>query len=217
MKIKLLIFAASIMLFSCNMGQSSKEEEIAWKICLEANTLSAIDSFLSEFPDTKRKTEIAKKRDGILYRTAIAENTIFHLKNYMREFPQGKYKSEIEKKIKEFETDKINLEDLESKTFVGNLIYTNKKNSGNNILSMKFKLSEDRGSTLSYQVTAYLSSNLKKELSAEIEKEKMSIKFAEDQEDEFQLDFPDGKIYLKNNEIFIESVDPSAGSYWNLK
>ena len=66
-------------------------------------------------------------------------------------------------------------------------------------------------------MTAYVSSNLKKELTAEIDKEKMSIKFAENQEDEFQLDFPDGKIYLINNEIFIESVDPSAGSYWNLK
>jgi hypothetical protein len=135
----------------------------------------------------------------------------------LREFPQGKYKKEIEKKISSMNTDKINLEDLESKTFVGTLLYTDKKNSGNNILTMKFKLSEDRGAVADYLVTAYVSSNLKKELAAEIDKEKMSIKFAEDKEDEILLDFPEGQIYLRRDEIFIESTDPTANSYWYLK
>jgi hypothetical protein len=217
MKIVILIIVVSSLFFGCNTNQGDKEEELAWKACTEANTLSAIDSFLTDFPNTKHKVEIAKKRDGILYRTAMAENTLYHFKNYLREFPQGKYKKEIEKKISTLDTDKINLEDLESRTFVGTLIYTDKKNSGNNILTMKFKLSEDRGAVADYLVTAYVSSNLKKELTAEIDKEKMSIKFAEDKEDEILLDFPEGKIYLRKNEIFIESTDPTANSYWNLK
>ncbi len=217
MKSGIIIFAMSVILFACNVKQVDKEEEFAWKECKAANTLSAIDSFLTEFPNTKYKAEIARKRDGILYRTAVAENTLYHYKNYLREFPQGNYKKEIEKKISSFETDKINLEDIELKTFVGTLLYTDKKNSGNNILTMKFKLLEDHGSNVDYLVTAYVSSNLKKELTATVEKEKMSIKFAEDKEDEFLLDFPEGKIYLRNNEIYIESTDPSANSYWNLK
>ena len=217
MKIVTLIIVVSYLFFACDTNQAGKEEELAWKACTEANTLSAIDSFLTDFPNTKRKAEIAKKRDGILYRTAIAENTIYHFKNYLREFPQGKYKKEIEKKISSMVNDKINLDDLESKTFVGTLLYTDKKNSGNNILTMKFKLSEDRGAVADYLVTAYVSSNLKKELTAEIDKEKMSIKFAEDKDDEILLDFPEGKIYLKKDEIFIESTDPTANSYWNLK
>lgn len=213
----LILIIVSGLLFGCSANQGAKEEELAWKVCVEANTLSAIDSFLTDFPNTKHKAEIAKKRDGILYRTAVAENTLYHFKNYLREFPQGKYKKEIEKKISSFETDKINLDDLESKTFVGTLLYTDKKKSGNNILTMKFKLTEDRGALADYLVTAYVSSNLKKELTAEIDKEKMSIKFAEDKEDEILLDFPEGKIYLRKDEIFIESTDPTANSYWNLK
>ena len=217
MKVLIQICLASCILFACNSNQGDKEEELAWKVCTASNTLSAIDSFLTDFPDTKRKAEIARKRDGILYRTAIAENTLYHFKNYLREFPQGKYKKEIEKKISTIVTDKINLDVLESKTFVGTLLYTDKKNSGNNILTMKFKLSEDRGDFADYLVTAYISSNLKKEMTAEVEKEKMSIKFAENKEDEFMLDFPAGKIYLRNDDIYIESTDPSANSYWNLK
>lgn len=217
MKIKFLILFTTLICLSCNVSQSDKEEDIAWKTCLDNNTLSALDSFLTEFPDTKRKSEIAKKRDGILYRTAVAENTDYHLKNYLREFPQGKYKKEVEKQLSALLVDKINLEDLESKTFVGTLVYNDKKNSGHNILSMKFKLSEDRSSTALYHVTTYLSLNLKKDLMAEVEKEKMSIKFVESAEDEFQLGFPEGKIYLRNAEIFIESTDPAGNSYWNLK
>jgi superfamily II DNA helicase RecQ len=217
MKIKLIFFITSVLLLSCNSNVQDKEEEMAWKVCIETNTLTAIDSFLTEFPNTKHKAEIAKKRDGILYRTALAENTLFHLKNYQREFPQGKHKKEIEKILSELKTDKISLNNFESLTFVGTLRYSDKKNSGNNILTMKFTLSEDRESNVEYNVTAYLSSNLKKELKAVIEKEKMSIKFVEDTEDEFLLNFAEGKLYLKNNLIFIESVDPAADAYWNLK
>jgi hypothetical protein len=217
MRINLIIFFATAILLSCNNKVSSNEEELAWKDCLESNTLSALDSFLTEFPQTKRKAEIAKKRDGILYRTAIAENTLYHLKNYQREFPQGKHKDEIVKKINSFTTDKIDLQELESKTFVGTLVYADKNNAGNNILTMKFKLLEDRGNAVDYEVTTYVSSNLKKELTATVEKEKMSIKFVEDTEDEFLLDFPEGKIYIRNKEIYLESTDPSAKSYWNLK
>ena len=213
-----LVFLAffALTLLGCT-PKGSPEEEIAWKKALESNTITALDSFLIAFPESKHKNEIAAKRDGILYQNAVAENTVYHLKYYLKEFPQGKYKKEITGKLENLKVDAINFDDLDQKTFIGSMKYFDRKDATLDILTIKFSAAADLGNTIEYKAAVNLTSNLKKDLKAIVQKNNLSIKFVESTEDEFLLEIPEGRIYVKNKEIIIESTDVSAPAYWIIK
>jgi hypothetical protein len=212
-----LIFILGSLFLSCGQSKVSPEEEQAWKDAIESNTLNAIDSFLMLYPETNRKEEIAYKREGILFRTATAENTVYYYNKYLKEFPQGKRKKEIEEKLTLLKAENISVENLTEKIFVGVIRYLDGSRPDIEILSMKFSSLEDNGSEISCMVSCHVSSSLKKEMKAIIQKDKFSIKFVEEESDEFLLELPEGKIYLKDNKLYLESTDPNQKQYWNLQ
>jgi hypothetical protein len=214
---KLVFIAFFVLSLASCTSKGSPEEEMAWKKTLEANTIAALDSFLTAFPDSKHKKEIAQKRDGILYQNAVAENTVYHFKYYLKEFPQGKHQKEIVAKLENLKVDAINFADLEQKTFIGSMKYFDRKDAALDILTIKLSAAADLGNSIEYKASINLTSNLKKDLKAIVQKNDLSIKFVENTEDEFLLNFPEGRIYTKNKEIIIESTDVSAPSYWIIK
>ncbi len=205
------------VLAACGGTKGNPEEETDWNAASEANTLTALDSFLIRYPETKRKKEIAQRREGALFQIAQTENTEYHFRRYLKEFPQGKRKKDVETKLAALKPESLSTEILAAKTFVGAVRYLDGSEPDVEIISMKFSEMNDDGTEIRCKISVHVTSDIKKELTAVIQKDKMSVKFEERAEDEFLLDLPEGRMYSRNNEIMLESVDPTQKLYWRLK
>jgi hypothetical protein len=205
-----LLFAATCLV-SC-AGGGSELENAAWKEARKENTLEAIDSFLLKFPETTKKAQIAKARDGMLWQTALLSDSEFYYRSYLAEFPQGKHKVDAEKKLSEMPNDNVNLGELTAKTFVGTIHQGDKDYD---VLSLRFDKIEEQGDNIKFTAAVHLSSDIRKQLSGTIVKPNFTISFVENDEDEFTLNLTDGRAYIRNGEIMMESIDTKQ--YWHLK
>ena len=209
-----IIACIAFLVISCS-GKTNPEEETDWKLLGKNPTIVALDSFLTNFPETKRKKEIALKREKLLFLNAKSENTIFHYKYYQKEFPQGKNIKEINTALNSLKADNVNIADLESKTFIGSFKSDIKK-SELDILTIYFKNIEENDTYYDFESIVNLSSNLKKEISGKIIKNNLSIVFDEDENDTFIIGISEARIYNRKENLFIESTDPKAEQYWKL-
>ena len=215
MKNKLfLIIYAALLILSCS-GKTNPEEENDWKLLGKNPTIAALDSFLVNFPDTKRKKEIAQKRERLLFLNAKYENTFFHYKYYQKEFPQGQNIKEIISALNSLKADNVNITDLESKTFIGSFKSDIKK-AELDILTVFFISIEENDNHFDFKSVVNLSSNLKKEIKGKILKNNLSIVFDEDENDAFILGLAEARIYNRKGNLFIESADPNAEQYWKI-
>jgi hypothetical protein len=209
-----IIACIAFLVISCT-GKTNPEEETDWKLLGKNPTIAALDSFLTNFPETKRKKEIALKREKLLFLNAKFENTIFHYKYYQKEFPQGKNIKEINTALNSLKADNVNIADLETKTFIGSFKSDIKK-SELDILTIYFKSIEENDTYFDFESVVNLSSNLKKEISGKIYKNNLSIVFDEDENDTFIIGIAEARIYNRKENLFIESTDPKAEQYWKL-
>jgi len=207
-----------LSLLSCGAGApSSPQEAEAWKEASQKNSLKALDSFLVAFPETKLKPEIAKRREGMLFQVAKVENTEYHYKKYLKEFPQGKRKKEMEEKLKTLPNDAIAAETMQNKTFVGSIRYLDGSKPDIEVLALKFSAIEDLGNEIRFRAAIHLTADVKKELTGIIQKPQMSIKFEEGNDDTFLLDLPNGRAYMREGQLVMESTDPEKKQYWRVK
>ncbi len=212
---KYSIIACIIFLVISCTGKTNPEEENDWKLLGKNPTITALDSFLVNFPDTKRKKEIAQKRERLLFLNAKYENSFFHYKYYQKEFPQGQNIKEINSTLNSLKADNVNIADLESKTFIGSFKSDIKK-AELDILTIFFKSIDENDSYYDFESVVNLSSNLKKEIKGKILKNNLSIVFDEDENDAFILGLAEARIYNRKGNLFIESADPSAEQYWKI-
>lgn len=210
-------FLSLILLISCGSQKGSSEEEQAWNETQQKNTLSAYDSFLADYPDTKKKDEVAQRREASLFGMATLDKTEYYLRKYLQEFPQGKRKKEVENELKKLEKSSVSPDEAISKTYVGSVRYLDGSSPDMEIFSVTISDLEDLGDEMKCKITVLLSSDVKKVMEGKIQKSKMSIKFVEDESEDFLLELPEGRFYKKDNNIYIESVDPSQKVYWILK
>lgn len=209
---KLLLLWGTLYLFACGNGGTGSPEATAWEQARKENTMEALDSFLIQFPETGRKKEIATLRDGMLYQTALLSNTEYYYRQYLQEFPQGKYVKEIQEKLNTLPNDAVGLSELSAKTFVGTI---RQGDRDYDVLALKFKEIEESGDNINFIASVHLSSDIRKQLKGSILKPTFSISFEEDKDDEFMLDLSDGRAYIRNGQILIESIDPKQ--FWHLK
>lgn len=216
--IKTLPLLLILSLIACGGGAASTPEEAeAWKEASQKNSLKALDSFLIAFPQTKLKPEIAKRREGMLFQVAKVENTEYHYKKYLKEFPQGKRNKEVEEKLKALGNDEIAVESMRNKTFVGSIRYLDGSKPDIEVLALKFSDIEDSGNEIRFKAAIHLTADVKKEMTGIIQKPQMSIKFEEGSDDTFLLDLPDGRAYMRDGQIVMESTDPEKKQYWKVK
>ncbi len=199
------------LLLSCGGGQSA-EEKAAWETARQKNSLEALDSFLLQYPETGRREEIAKLRDGRLWQVALLYNTEWHYKNYLAEFPQGQYKDEAQIKLEQLPTDAVSLSELSSKTFVGTI---NQGDQDYEVLALRFAEIEEQGDAVHFKASVHLSSDIRKQMTGTISKPKYTISFEEGSDDEILIDLSDGRAYLRDGRLILESTDPKQ--YWLLK
>ncbi len=207
-------FFSLLLLGSC--FNASSEEEKAWKEVTMSNTISALDSFLSQFPNTSKKEKIALIREGILYNTAKSECTDFYFNKYRIEFPQGKHREELLTLEKNQMIDPIDWSILEGKSFVGSFRYFDNTDPKLEVLSLKFEELNEEGDIIEFTAIVRKSFDQKKRIKGRIQKGKNILEFIEGQEDTNLMELSTGKFYKKGRKMLIESTDPSAKHYWRL-
>jgi hypothetical protein len=190
-------------------------EQTAWEEVKLLNTLGALDSFLIEFPDTKKKSEIASKREGIYYRIAVFENTEFYYNLYKKEFPQGKRIKEIEIKLEALSKEIADLDECENKTFIGSLKSDFNKPQ-KEILSIIFKKIESSENVKKFEASVFLTSDIKKDIKGTINANGHYYNFEESEDDEFIIGLGASRLYSRKNSTFLESVGGNDNQYWKV-
>lgn len=205
----------ALLLFSCGPNVSP-EEEAAWQAAKKANSLAALDSFVSQYPEHSFKEQLANKKERLLFAEAQMENRVYFYKKYLADFPEGKRKVEAQEALANIQKS-IKLpskEILTAKPFVGKVEYEHAADK--EILSMKFvEFKETDGSFLA---DVHLSNDIRCQVTGRIEQQApYTIMFLEQvgEQQDFVLDLSPALPYLKNGELIIESVDPKQ--YWRLK
>ena len=212
--IKYLISVLCFLVLSCSGSKTSgTEEDKAWEEVKSLNTLSVLDSFLIQFPDTKRKSEIAARREGIYYRTAVFENSEFFYNRYKKEFPQGKRIKEIESKQETLSNETVDFSLVENMTFVGSL-QSDINKSQKEILTVIFKKIDDEKK---FEANVFLTSDIKKLVKGSIETPGNYFIFEEDENSDFIIGLGKSRLYNRKNVFFLESVEVSDDHYWKVE
>lgn len=205
------LLALSLML-SCNTA-ASDAEQAAWAAATESNSLEALDSFIANYPNTQYSKEIAKRREGILWQLAQRKKTEYYYQYYLQEFPQGAHHVEATAQLEAMPQEDISLEDISAQTFVGSVRYEDAKQL--EVVALEFMSLDQSANEVKFRAYAHLTHDIKKELWGRIELPSFKISFEENREDDFILGLSNGKIYLRNNLILLESTDPKQ--YWVLR
>jgi hypothetical protein len=200
------------LVLSCNSA-TTEAEKAAWGAASEQNTLEALDSFLNNYPNTQYSKEIATRREGILWTLAQRNKTEYYYRYYLGEFPQGAHHVEAAAQLEAMPKENVSLQDLSAKTLVGTIRYENEQQL--EVLALQFQSLDQSANEVKFQVNAHLSHDVRKELWGRIELPEYKIYFEENREDEFILGLSDGRIYIRNGNILIESTDPKQ--YWMLR
>ncbi len=208
----LLCLGQVLLLFSCSSASSEAEAE-AWAQASKKNSLEALDSFLAAYPNTSHSKEIAKRREGILWQIAERNQTEYHYRYYLDQFPQGKHQDEANANLQAIPNKEIDFGMFSSKTFVGTIRYENEQEL--EVLALQFKSIDESPSSVRFQASVHLSQDIKKELWGNIELPSLQVVFEEKTEDEFILGLSNGRIYTRDGNIFLESIDPKQ--YWILR
>jgi hypothetical protein len=211
LKLSTFVLIVSMLSLSCN--STSEAEQSAWAAASEQNTLEALDSFLNNYPKTQYSKEIAQRREGILWALAQRNKTEYYYRYYLKEFPQGAHHVEAAAQLEAMPEEDINLQDLSAKTLVGTVRYENEQQL--EVIALQFKSLDQTAAEVKFRVNAHLSHDVKKELWGRIELPEHKIFFEENREDEFILGLSNGRIYMRNGNILIESTDPKQ--YWMLR
>lgn len=206
----LTLLALSLTL-SCNTADSDAENT-AWAAASERNSLEALDSFIANYPNTQHSKEIAQRREGILWKLAQRKKTEYFYQYYLQEFPQGAHHVEAAAQLEAMPQEDISLEDLSVKSFVGNVRYHDTEQL--EVIALQFKSLDQSANEVKFTAYAHITHDIKKELWGRIELPTFKISFEENREDKFILGLSNGRIYLRNSRILLESTDPKQ--YWVL-
>lgn len=201
----LFISLSFILLTACE-----NEEDKAWQQALSQNSSVALDSFLVIYPDSKYKNTVSEKKEDFAWYTAKEKNTIYSYKKYLVDYPAGKYKDEVPARLDSIPSTGINLADLTKSTFIGHIDYGNRETQ---VLAFQFaEITQDSAGVRFW--AKINTSDIRKNIEGRIDTNDYLIMFMENTDDKIMLNITDGRAYIQNNKIILESTN--VNQYWNL-
>ena len=196
-------------IFACG----SSEETKAWEAAKVQASEDAIDAFLAKYPESGYQEEAKKYKEHLLWEYALLENTCYHFLEYKSQYPEGKYVAQAQNIIDSLQKEyTINLAQLTQNRFTG---YIQHDKQDLEILSLRFVQIQESADEVLFVADVTLSSNLRKNLQGRIDLARAIIYFEEDTTDDFLAQLGRGAVYIRGNQILIESI--VLGSYWKLK
>ncbi len=186
------------------------EEDKSWQLALQKNSNAAIDSFLLDYPDSKYSMDASIQKETFAWFSAKANNTVYGYKKYLVNYPDGKFSKEVPSRLDAIKTDNISLKELTASTFIGKINYGNHETQ---VLAFKFANINKDSSGISF-LAKINTSEIRKDIEGRINPKNFSITFMEDPKDKTMLNITDGRAYMKENKIMLESTN--VNQYWNL-
>lgn len=203
LKLFCITSALSLLLIGCN-----SEEKKAYQKALDKGSVEAIDSFLSIFPNSAYKEDILKKQEELCWKFASQENTVFGYKDYMNRFPDGSKVEAANKAITQMPLlDPLPTRWMSDSTFVGQL----KLGPDPQLVAIKFKRIFPVADSLHF-VANVNSVQMHQNVKGYIDIKKNVVYFA--QNNDFSFIASPGRVYVRNNQIFMESTD--LNQYWKV-
>lgn len=191
----------------------SSEESEALEYAKEQNTILAIDSFLETYPNGSYLNDAREIKENHLWRQAQYEGTAYYYKKYIQNYPQGDYLQMAMDSLQAIPRPPFDLSNLLKMRFVGLIDYGDVEK---NVLSMRFTDLEiaEADSIIEFEADLNLP-DLHKDLKGHINKKNNHIHFIENESDKVKVNLANGRLYIRDEQLLIESIDPKQ--YWRLR
>ncbi|MCH2022674.1 MAG: hypothetical protein MK207_09375 [Saprospiraceae bacterium] len=201
----LLFFLVASLTISC-----TNDEDRAWNQALFKNSDLAIDSFMIKYPNSKYTSEASDFKEKLAWASVLETNTVYSYKKYLADYPSGKFKDLVPQQLNSILSNNINLDELTKSTFIGKINYGSYETQ---ILTFKFAniLKDSSGIRFLAKINT---SEIRKDIEGRIDPDNFLIMFMEDPKDKSMLNITDGRAYMKENKIILESTN--INQYWHL-
>ena len=205
MKIVHLIWFVLLTLVAC---QSAEWNE--WEKVYQSGNLAQMDSFIQKHPQSSHIDAYESQREKANWAYATFMNTTLQYKQYLTEYPSGVYADSVHTYIQNIVADSLDFQDLTRGTFVGSIISPNFDSSVISIRFVRIQTNDDL-------IELICDINIDKQryqLSGQIDPTSNHLQFTSNLSSIDPIPLCEGRIYIRNNKLLIQSVHVSQ--HWSV-
>ncbi len=203
-------FSRLIWLFAFSFSACQSPDWEQWEVVYQSGNIAKMDSFI-ELNQTSGHIETFRfQRQEASWAYAKYINTTLQYKQYLTDYPSGPYSDSIHIYIRQIQADSLNFASLTDGSFVGSVHTPNNESS---ILSMRFIEIQTKDDQINF-ITDINFDQRRYQLAGQIDPTSNQIQFTENLSSIDPVPLCDGRIYIRDNKLLIQSVHVSQ--HWSV-